>query len=93
MKTVWKYELSLADGVQVLSMPVGSTIVKVDTQVLEADATNEIQLWAEVNTSAPTEMRGFIVVGTGHPVQAPSTYIGTALTYSKKLVFHVFEID
>jgi hypothetical protein len=83
MRTIWKFPLKPA--VQEITMPRGARVLTVQTQF------GEPQLWAEVDTDAPTEQREFAVVGTGHPMpEDPGEYIGTFQIDDGSLVFHVY---
>ena len=61
MKTIWKFPLAL-EGHQEVEMPKGAIIRHVGL-----DPTGSGCLWAEVDSEAPKEKRGFYIRGTGHP--------------------------
>jgi hypothetical protein len=83
VKTIFKYAIN--PGIQELALPVGAQILTVQEQQ------GKPQLWALVDTEAPTEARAFAVVGTGHPVPEPvGDYIGTFQLPMLGLVFHLF---
>lgn len=83
-KTIWKYELGIADAIS-MSMPKGTRILTVQNQG------GRITMWAEVFPSADTERRTFMVRGTGHLLQCNETiYIGT-VQMDFGLVWHVYE--
>jgi hypothetical protein len=89
MKTVWKFELELKDGIQEVIIPQYSQIVAVGNQY------NEVVFWAEVQTNNKKVVRRFIVHGTGHPITYPTeTYIGTVSTMinNNYLVWHIYEV-
>jgi hypothetical protein len=84
MRTIFKYRLAPQIPIE---MPVGAEVLCVGTQ------DEDIFLWASVNPdpSTVTEMRNFLVYGTGHPITpGPSIYLGT-VHMDNGLVFHVFE--
>jgi hypothetical protein len=85
MKAIWKYQLFVADTLQALEMPKDSRIIYV------AEQNGAICLWALVSISpkATTETRHFIIHGTGHPVRAQESYVGSAQIGT--FVWHVFE--
>lgn len=86
---VYKYPFELVDE-QVLELPLGAEILKVDRQ----GAT--VQLWALVKREAPPVSRRFLVRGTGHPItadRAAMDYVGSFYYgHADELVFHVFEV-
>jgi hypothetical protein len=85
MRTIWKFELEIADDPQTVEMPQGAEIVHVAAQ------NGVLCFWAIVEPSSPKEPRSFIVHGTGHPIgNVVRTYRGTALM--RPFVWHVFEI-
>lgn len=51
----------------------------------------EICLWAEVPPGQGTEVRRFLVVGTGQPMQVPPIYRGTV--FEGEWVWHVYEVS
>lgn len=86
-RSIWKWPLEVTDR-QVIMMPVGADALCVQLQQ------GAPQLWALVQTDAPTEQRAFYVVGTGHHMPAAATaFIGTFQLADGALVFHVFAGD
>lgn len=84
MRTIWKYELGVADAI-VMYLPQGAIILTVQNQ------DGRMTMWAEVLPDAPKERRIFVIRGTGHPMQGNETiYIGT-VQMSYGLVWHVYE--
>ena len=84
MKTVWKYELELVDGQEIM-MPAGAEILCIQVQTVPC-------VWARVEPE--NEMVGRIIrmYGTGHPLPTGTfTYIGTIQLYTGSLVLHFFE--
>lgn len=85
MKTIWKYEVSVAAEVSI-PMPEGAVILP-HVQMLHSEAMN---IWAIVDPDAPAKEKTVHVVGTGHPMHRYlGQYLGTATDGT--LVWHVFE--
>lgn len=86
MTTIWKYSLDLTDEQQ-LKIPKGSQILAVQVQ------RGDLVLWAIVDTEAPMEERGIVIVGTGHPFPnvGIARHIGTVQMMDGALIWHVFE--
>jgi hypothetical protein len=83
MRSIWKFKLRPYADVM---MPIGAKPLSVHGQ------SDEICLWAEVNTEANHEARRFVIVGTGHQIpQDAGAFIGSALLDDGRYVFHVFE--
>lgn len=83
MKTIWKFEIEVADEVAVI-MPRYAEILAV-----QSDGHDTVNLWAVVDSDYPTEERRFRIRGTGHPLLDVGKYVGTAST--DLFVWHVFE--
>lgn len=86
MTTIYKYPVEIADEFWV-EMPTGARILTVQVQ------NGEPFIWAQVETTAPYEPRGFRVVGTGHPMsdaEMGMPYVGTFQLEGGALVFHLF---
>lgn len=83
MKTVWKYQLVIRDGLQHLSIPEGARIVHVGMQW------DTPTFWLEVNPEAALEFRTFQVYGTGHEIPNSNIFIGTAV--GNPFVWHIYE--
>lgn len=90
MKRVYKYEVPIQDQFA-LQLPVGAQVLTVQTQYGDAP-----RLWALVDAdSAVTELRSFILRGTGHDIEEPVDrliHCGTFQLQDGALVFHVFEV-
>lgn len=78
MKTVYKYRTG------VIQIPKGAHILKAGMQ------NGEVFIWAEVDSSQPTEERSFCVCGTGHLIPKKSCYIDTV--FDGDFVWHVYEV-
>ena len=86
MKTIWKYQLPIADSVT-LVMPKGAKVLSV---VSQRDVPT---LYAEVDTEQTImEDRIAIIRGTGHDLAgtAAATFIGTVPTQNANFVWHIF---
>lgn len=91
-RTIYKFHLDSKRNE--ISMPVGAKVLTVGSQTIADSIAESIVIWADVNLKAETEQRTFLVYGTGWPLpeDAPDIhYIGTALLYKNRLVFHVYE--
>jgi hypothetical protein len=86
MRAVFKYPIPLLDNFE-LDLPVGAQPLSVDVQY------GKPQMWALVDTSAPTAPQRFRLAGTGHPLTKDSLeFVGTFLIEEGALVFHVFRV-
>lgn len=88
-RTIWKYELPMAETTTVFAMPKGARILSV------AEQGGQPFLWAMVNPNAEeTTERIIRVAYTGtphHPVVEDDRFIGTVLCLGGALVLHVFQ--
>lgn len=89
MKVVWKYELGLYDGVQVLELPVGSEPIHAGMQGMA------LCVWCLCDVAASVssikESHGFSVHGTGHTnVRDDARHIGSV--FNHQFVWHVFHL-
>lgn len=85
---VWKYKIPICDYFT-FELPVGCTILKVDSQ------RDEPCMWVLVDPSAETAKRRFRFAGTGHPIKEPAyslNHIDTFQVRGGRLVFHIFEV-
>lgn len=87
---IWKYSLTVTDQSSI-EMQAGATILKVRATPNTLQP-YELDLWALVDPEAPTVIRHFRIVGTGHPIPDLDVleYVGT--TFDKPFVWHVFEV-
>ncbi len=85
---IWKYEIGIGDGIQIVDMPFGARVMTAQMQV------STLCLWAMVEPSERLTRRTFIVYGTGHRIGDDDalTYVGTVQVHGGALVFHVFEV-
>ena len=90
MKVIFKYTLNVTDK-QVIQMPVGAEILKVDTQY------NKICIWAMFDRvkEYDTEERVFEIFGTGNSFEESDkrNYLDTIQLYDGEQIYHVFEIN
>jgi hypothetical protein len=89
MKTVYKFELSLASQGQDVWIPRDATVLRIAIQH------GRLMLWALVRPDNSRCVRSFIVYATGQPIGdddvAHNQYVGTAITKDGDHVWHVFE--
>jgi hypothetical protein len=84
MRTIYKYEIGLGSSVD---MPLGADVVHCGL-----DPNGNICIWAMVDPELDLKRtRGFVVVGTGHPLSEVDTYIGSFVQGS--FVWHICEVD
>jgi hypothetical protein len=89
MRTVYKYELEVRDGIQFVTVPRGAKFLHLDHQGNPL----RISLWFEVDTDEfLVHDREFQVFGTGHSLpQIGWDYRGTTIHLTVGLVWHVYE--
>lgn len=83
-ETIYKYPLTLDGFSEEIEMPLGARILTLQTQ---GDIPT---LWAIVDPRELMETRLFGAIGTGHPVPANGSYVGT--WQDGPYVWHLFEI-
>ena len=87
MRTIHKY--TLLPGRLKVQMPKGAKVLTAREQI------DDVCVWAEVDTTAPKEIRVFEVFGTGQAIPQGMgmewRYVGTAHLEGGALVFHVYE--
>jgi len=91
MKTVWKFELTINNEVEI-TMPRFARILHIDTQGLTRPFFR-VLVWALVDPTELTETVKFRIAGTGHEIHNENnlSYIGTVMFLDGALVFHVFK--
>lgn len=86
---IYKYAIGILDE-QHIVMPAGSRLLSVQAQ------RGKPQLWAMVDTDAPTVIREFALCGTGHDATwvavRGGVYVGTFQMNDDSLVFHLFDL-
>ena len=91
MKTIYKYTLDITqDEPHVLTMPTGAEIIHVQDQY----GADQVMLWAVVDTGRESCERRFDIFGTGDQMPEDALHhehIGSTVTASGSLVWHVFE--
>ena len=91
MRRVYKYELATSHNNQMIDLPVGAIVLKVDEQF------NKIVMWALIDTKADSVQRHFVVRGTGDDLPKLRSlyaleYHGSAKLMDGALIYHVFEV-
>lgn len=87
-RMVHKYAVPINDLVRELMMPWPSKIVHVGVQPNVADY---VMIWAEVErAAASSQLRRFIVRGTGHYIPPDAEWRGTV--QDPPFVWHLYEI-
>lgn len=81
---VWKFPIPVKEEIAI-SMPSNALLLHV------AEQCGEGQLWACVDPSSPRVSRRFWVRGTGWKIEGGANYVGTWMTNSGLLVWHLFE--
>lgn len=86
-RRVFKYPITVGDGVFSISMPRGAKVLHIHPQGLD------VFLWAMVDSAAPMTLRHFCVVATGEAIPKGLRYVGTfhVGTAGDPRVWHVFE--
>jgi hypothetical protein len=86
---IYKYQLSIQPGYQVLDLPASAKILKVDIQ----PSGKAIAFWAMVDVKNYLQLpRKFIVCATGYSEVDPDwIYLDTV--FDTQYVWHVFEIS
>lgn len=87
MRAVWKFPIPI-DDIIAIKMPEGADLLHFGLQ------NDEPTLWALVDPASPLQERYFRFAGTGHLIanRPDITYVGTAVGWRGKLVWHLFEI-
>lgn len=105
MHTIHKYRLGVMDRWQELKMPTDARVVHVAEQppgsgetlsvLFDGEPHATVTLWVQVNDDRDLEVRRFLIVGTGQPLtRSPKgkmpAHVGTVVTASGQLVWHVY---
>ena len=86
MKTIYKYEVPIEDEFYI-GIPLGADILCIQSQ------NNKAFIWVLIDTELKKVSRGFIMVGTGHKIDADiSRYVGTFQIFNSSFVGHLFEL-
>ena len=85
MKTICKYELAITEDVHCIEMPVGATILSIDS--------NPPMMWVMVDPDARKEPRWFHAFAIGQliPDTISLAFVGSMSAMSDSLTLHVFE--
>lgn len=94
MRTIYKYGVTVGT-IAVHDIPVGAKFLHAGPNPwFRKDdgkyTVDELAVWFEVESTAETEKRAFVVAGTGHELHPKSTYLGTVVLY--QYAWHVQEI-
>lgn len=81
---IYKYTLGELDDEVTILMPRDATLFHVGEQA------GNLTIWAGVNTEKSLVKRAIRIVGTGHPIDDFSGFIGTVQMLNG-LVWHVFD--
>lgn len=85
-RKIYKYDVPLGDEFTV-RMPKGAKILCIQNQH------DFPRMWAEVDSGQLSELRYFVIQGTGHVMREGNlAYVGTFQIHQGDLVFHVFEV-
>lgn len=83
-RMIWKYPLEV--GANRIAMLAGAEILHVAMQQ------NKITLWAKCSPPSASDIREFLVTGTGWQFDDDGLkFVGTAITDGGSFVWHVFE--
>lgn len=82
MKKVYKYQISMAIGLQYVTIPDGAEIVHFDMQ------DSQLCIWAIVDIYAVHQVKHFWLLGTGYDIPDNLTYIDTV--QRDGFVWHLF---
>lgn len=84
-RSIFRYEVAVDDQAH----PIATTSPPLH---IAARRSEFVEFWAEHDTDADPVTRSYIVIGTGHPIPAGATYVGTAPTWSGFLVWHLYQV-
>lgn len=94
LKTIWKFDISLAKVKHAVEMPLHAKIVHVGMKPQDTQSWGTIpvfSIWAEVETETSLrKTRTFYIVGTGHEIPDQSQHIGT-MVMNDSYVWHIYE--
>jgi hypothetical protein len=85
MKTVYKYEIELANEVT-LDLPVGAEVIKFDKDPNRT----QLCIWCIVDTNQPIKAKTFAIRGTGGNIESNLWYLTSAIV--NPFVWHLFEV-
>lgn len=86
---IYKYIIPVETQHCVLAIPEGATILHVES------VNDQVCMWMCVDPNAPLVDRGIGVMTTGAELPdtvAKGTFIGTAVTLSGRVVYHLFDL-
>lgn len=87
MRTIYKYQLELAEHIQPIQMPVAADLLHAEMQGCVP------LIWAMVDPDAPETTRAFRLIGTGWPIGEDETRLDHISTVrDREFVWHIFEV-
>ena len=89
MKTVWKFQMPLREGVERTFGIPGKLKPLMVKEGTDGEGQALVNLWCEVDTDSEQHSRTFEIIGTGQEIPADSAYCGTA--FFGPIVFHIYE--
>ncbi len=84
MISIWKFNLALTDAPTHISMPNVAEFCSCGIDPSGCPA-----IWMKVETTASSEVRQFLIRGTGHEIPPCENYLGTF--FDGAFVWHVME--
>lgn len=92
MARIFKYQLDLNTHESRGGAALVSVEMPEDAKVLSVGVQHgNVCVWAEVDTTADTEMREFLLVGTGNVPPEDAKFLATVMLHNECLVLHVYE--
>ena len=86
MKAIWKFPLSVVDGIQSRNIPIGSSFCHAGNDPRGPG----VAVWFAVDSAMGEELKNFMVVGTGHPLPEHSQYLGSAA--QNGFIWHILQL-
>lgn len=88
-RVIWKYDVPMTNAFT-LTLTRGYRILSVQWQ----PSSDRWQLWASVDTDAPTQAVEFMMFGTGVELPADKAldHVSTMLHYDGRIVVHLFKV-
>lgn len=83
MKTIFKYPLDVVDT-QVIKLPKGADPFTAQFQ------SDQLCIWAAVDTDAELEDREFRIIGTGQPLDLSGVFRYLSTVQQGSFVWHIF---
>lgn len=88
-QTVWRFEHRVVEHLDI-EVPAAATVLLVRPHRRRL---NDIEIWVQLDPTAPVETRRLVLVGTGQPVPPDAgRYVGTVFVGpAESFVFHLYE--